>query len=91
MGRYMMATSAMSGGRIPADISREEPDLCYVDGEDGADWIGRWVEGFGFVNVRFPKRTTRDLTEEEIVRYDGKMLALWGNPEAPMGTIRITP
>lgn len=72
-GHYLMATKAM---HKLGDISRDEPDLCVVFSETDTDYIGRWVEGFGFANVRFPKATTRELTAEEKARYDGRYLAM---------------
>ena len=47
------------------DISRNKPDLCIVHDEDEKNYIGNWVTGFGFINVKFPKNTTRELSEEE--------------------------
>lgn len=67
--RYMMATRAAH--RL-GDVSREEPDLAIVYGEDGANYVGQWVTGAGFVDVRFPKATTRELTPDEKDRYRGK-------------------
>jgi hypothetical protein len=54
------------------DISRDNKDICYIEREDGADYIGHWVSGFGFVEVKFPKVSTRDLTDDEIEFYDGR-------------------
>lgn len=76
-GRYMMATKAI---HKLGDISRDLPDLAWIEGEDGDDYIGVWVEGFGFADVRFPKATTRELTAEERERYDGAHLELAGKP-----------
>jgi hypothetical protein len=64
--RYMMATAAY---HKLGDISRDRPDLAVIYGEDGDDWIGQWAAGFGFVNVRFPKATTRELTGAEKAHY----------------------
>jgi hypothetical protein len=66
---YMMATRAM---HKLGDISRDDPDLCIVDGEDGDDYIGVWVTGAGYIDVRFPKATTRELTEAERDHYRGR-------------------
>lgn len=66
--KYMMGTTAIHG---MGDISRAEPDLCVVDHEEGDNYIGNWVCGFGFVSVKFPKATTRDLTPDEIEKYHG--------------------
>lgn len=64
--RFMMATKAT---HQLGDISRDEPSLAYIDRDDGDDWIGQWVTGFGYINVRFPKDTTRELTAEERARF----------------------
>jgi hypothetical protein len=64
--QVMMGTSALSGGG--ADISRDEPDYFLVDlTVDQMDhfWVGSWVTGFGFFNVKFPKGTSRPVTDEE--------------------------
>lgn len=47
------------------DISREDGDFFYVDEEKEDSYIGRWLTGYGFVEVTFPKRTTRKLTWTE--------------------------
>jgi hypothetical protein len=71
IGKYMMATKA--GGNPKSakviDISRDEPDLMHVDGEDGDYWVGHWIEGMGFINVYFPKTTTRPCTPDEITHF----------------------
>lgn len=64
--RYMMATKATHN---LGDISRDEPELCYIFEDSETDYIGRWATGFGFVNVKFPKETTRELTEHEMEEY----------------------
>ena len=76
-GRYMMATK---GIHKLGEISRDQPDLAWITGEDGDDFTGVWVTGFGYFNVRFPKATTRELNAEEHARYDGTELELSGRP-----------
>ena len=71
--RCVMATTAV---HKLGDISRDRPDLAWITGEDGDDWIGAWVEGYGFANVRFPKAATRELTEVEKAHYRGKLLGV---------------
>lgn len=61
------------------DISSDWDDLCFVYAEDDDNWYGKWVTGFGFFDVKFPKATTRDLTEQEIVYYSKQNLYLSGN------------
>lgn len=85
MNKYMMATKAyvgfISDSDVGDDISRDEPDLCEVGAEDisGKYYVGSWVEGYGFYDVRFPKSTTRELTKEEAEKWVGRRLAINGN------------
>ena len=95
--KYMMATKAEHG--FAGDISREEPDLCQISAETDDFYIGSWIEGFGFIDVKFPKATTRELTEAEKEHYNGmhigipgswsyqiKMQSVADKPEKPMET-----
>lgn len=75
--RYMMATKAI---HKLGDISRDKPDLCVVHDEDKENYIGNWVTGFGFINVKFPKSTTRELTEEEKEHYHGMQVVIGDGP-----------
>ncbi|OGZ20805.1 MAG: hypothetical protein A2654_00235 [Candidatus Nealsonbacteria bacterium RIFCSPHIGHO2_01_FULL_43_31] len=75
--RYMMATKAI---HKLGDISRDKPDLCVIHSEDEENYIGNWVTGFRFVEVKFPKATTRELTEEEKDKYDGMQIAIGDQP-----------
>lgn len=76
MNKYMMATKAM---HKLGDISSDVPDLCYIQDEDEKNYIGSWVFGLGFCEVKFPKETTRDLTEVEIKRYNGSAVQIGSN------------
>jgi len=58
----------------------DEPDLCQVFREYEEYYSGNWVEGFGFIDVKFPKETTRELTDEEIEYYNGKIYGISGVP-----------
>jgi len=75
--KYMMATKAV---HKMGDISRDEPDLCHVHEEALDHYIGSWVTGYGFINVKFPKETTRDLTPEEIKKYNKMRVQLSDHP-----------
>jgi hypothetical protein len=75
--KYMMATTAI---HQLGDISRKTPDLCRVHKEDKENYIGSWVTGLGFIEVKFPKETTRDLTEAEIEKYNNQYVQLASNP-----------
>lgn len=74
--KYMMATKAI---HLLGDISSDEPDLCEIHSEDNENYIGNWVTGAGFIDVKFPKATTRELTEEERQRFHGKMVGIPGS------------
>lgn len=60
----MMATKAF---HKMGDISRDKPEYAYIVAEDDDNYYGSWIEGFGFIDVRFPKETTRILTPDEIM------------------------
>ena len=77
MGKYMMATKAM---HKMGDISSDEEDLCIVFSETDTDYIGNWVTGFGFVNVKFPKETTRELTTAEVEKYNKTYVQISNQP-----------
>lgn len=74
--RHMIALKAYAGKEHQHDISRMSEDLCAVFNEDDDNYYGQWVEGLGFFNVKFPKKTTRPLTDEEFDKYNGKKLAI---------------
>lgn len=73
--KYMMATKAF---HKLGEISSDEPDICIVNEEDSEHYIGNWVFGLGFFGVKFPKSSTRELTEAEAQKYDGMKLAVSG-------------
>jgi hypothetical protein len=47
------------------DISRENGDYFYADKKVDDNWIGAWLTGFGFMNVKFPVDTVSELTDEQ--------------------------
>lgn len=75
--RFMMATKAI---HQLGDISRDKEDICRIEREDGSDFVGAWVTGFGFIDVKFPKATTRELTDDEVKHYDGKRYRIGSQP-----------
>ena len=79
--KFMMATSAI---HKLGDISRNEPNICVIYNEDDENFIGNWVYGLGFVDVKFPKNTTRELTDDEVKYFNGRGIKLCSlmNPEA---------
>jgi len=77
MKKYMMAAKAMH--KI-GDISREKEDICIIHAENDQNYIGNWVTGFGFINVEFPKKTTREFTPCEIKKYNSTYVQLSDYP-----------
>ena len=63
----MMATKAI---HKLGDISRKKEDICIIIDEDDDNYIGMWVTGYGFFDVKFPKSSTMELTPEEIEKYN---------------------
>lgn len=45
------------------EISSKVPDRCTVYEEDDHNYYGSWDVGFGFIDVRFPKETTKKIGE----------------------------
>lgn len=76
-GKYLMGTKAF---HQLGDISRDEPDLFCASGETDYYYIGMWVTGFGFFNVCFPKETSRELTEEDIEKYNKQYVQIGSQP-----------
>lgn len=77
MSKYMMATKAFH--QFAGDISREQPELCSIEWETNTHYIGSWAEGLGLIGVKFPKETTRNLTPEEIKRFNGQRIGTPGS------------
>ena len=75
--RYMLGTKAY---HQLGDISRDEPDLCYIERKEGKYYTGSWVTGYGFFNVKFPVETTRVLSDSEIARYNKQYIQLADHP-----------
>ena len=73
-GRYMMATDAFHKWDFLPGIKTDLPEICFIPDEDGNEdknnYYGRRVlESKIFIGIRFPRKTTRYLSEEEINRY----------------------
>lgn len=53
------------------DMTRDvyEVELINVYDEEEDNWIGSFVEGFGFFHVKFAKSDCREATEEEIKQW----------------------
>jgi len=71
--KYMMATTAI---HKLGDLSRNPSDLCRVSKESVTDYYGMWITGMSVFNIRFPKETTRELTKEEIEKYNNTYIQL---------------
>ena len=70
-----------------SEISRDKPGIFHAAHETDDYWIGSWVEGFGFFDVRFPKDTSRALTKEEVAHYEGRHYAINSQPSR---SLRLT-
>lgn len=71
----MMATKAT---HKLGDLSRSKPELCCIQSEDEDNYYGYWIEGLGFIDVQFPKSTTRELTEEEKAKFSDNTVVIGG-------------
>ena len=74
---YLMGTEAY---HLLGDISSDEPDILRASFETEDYYIGSWITGFGFFNVCFPKKTTRELTKEELEKYSKMYIQLGSQP-----------
>ena len=75
--RYLMGTKAFHN---LGELSSDDYDLFYANGETENYWIGSWVTGFGFFNICFPKETSRELNEEEIEKYNNSYVRINSQP-----------
>jgi len=82
INKYMMATKAI---HKLGDISSDKPDICHVHEEGVDSYIGSWVTGYGFINVKFPKETTRELTNGEKEEYRSKHFQISDQPPFTLG------
>lgn len=83
VGFYRMAKEAH---HKLGNISRDKWDLVFINKEDNKNFYGFWVYGFGFINVRFPKKSTRKLTKKEIKKYNN---SIWGINGIPIKKLNI--
>ena len=82
--KHMMATTAT---HKLGDLSREDDgidNLCRVTKEDDENYYGMWITGMGFFNVEFPKDTTRELTEDEIKKFNKMCVQINSQPSMPL-------
>lgn len=66
-GIYLMAKEAH---HLLGEVSRDEWDLAIVFQEDDENLYGNWVFGFGLIDVRFPKKSVRQLDKKDLKKYD---------------------
>ncbi|WP_340032535.1 hypothetical protein NSQ20_11765 [Paenibacillus sp. FSL K6-1122] len=64
--RVMVLMGGSRALHLMGDIGRTEDDLISVRAEDDEFYIGMFCEGFGFMDVHFPKVNVRPLTKEEV-------------------------
>ena len=76
VNKHMMATKAFTFKEW--DISSDTPDLAFIERQEGDNYIGYWIFGLGFSEVRFPVETTRHLTQEEIEKYNNTPVGMGG-------------
>jgi hypothetical protein len=72
---YKMATRAWHK-LLRWKMSSLKPELCHVVEEDRLNWYGQFVCGIGAFGVKFPKSSTRDLTEAEAEHLSTKSFRL---------------
>ena len=82
----MIATKAI---HKLGDLSREE-DICIITDEDDDNYIGMWVTGYGFGNVKFAKSSTRELTPEEIEKYNSMYVQINNQPAVKLKVVKVT-
>lgn len=63
-----------------------ETDICFIDREEDEFYRGRWVQGFGFYNLKFVKSATRPLTPEEFEKWAGRPMVMNDRPIASLPT-----
>ena len=75
--KYLMGTKAF---HQLGEISRNDYNLFQATAETEKYWVGMWATGFGFFHVLFPKETSRELTQEEIEKFNNSAIAIGSNP-----------
>lgn len=93
---YAYATEAHHKlGDISRKPSEEIEDLadnvCTIYAEDEFNWIGSWITGFGFFDVKFPKNTTRALTKEEMDAFSKMHFAINNQPTYNFPDVQTIP
>lgn len=68
-GHTMMTTKAYYPALKGKATILDEPSIVFIGWEDARNWYGNFTTGFGFYGLRFPKKYTRELTENEKAKY----------------------
>lgn len=76
--RYMILKGGSPAIHILGDIGRDADDFIIVKSETEDHFIGNFVEGFGFMDVRFRKDDCRPLTPGEIEKLNNSQIQLGG-------------
>lgn len=66
-GLYAMGKEAH---HLLGDVSRDKWDLIIIFKEDKESYYGNWVFGYGLVDVRFSKKSIKQLNKKELRKYD---------------------
>ena len=68
MSKYMFIRKGGKAIHKLGDISRDyyNAELIVVHSEDENNWIGNYVEGFGFIDVKFAKEDCKEASDEEV-------------------------
>jgi len=61
------------------DIGREIDDYIQIHSETDEYYIGNFVEGYGFIDVKYHKSDCRNLTQDEINKMNKKCYSINGN------------
>lgn len=78
---FRMATKAY---HTLGDISSDEPDLCSIYGETLEHYVGSWMTGYGYFDVKFLKETTRKLTQSEADYWNTRAIQISSQPAVPV-------
>lgn len=68
-GHTMMTTVAYYPSLKGKPTRLVQPDMVFVGWEDARNYYGNFTTGFGFYGLRFPKKYTLELTEQEKRKY----------------------
>ncbi|MET3209781.1 UNVERIFIED_CONTAM: hypothetical protein ABIC26_002728 [Paenibacillus sp. PvR008] len=64
--RIMVLSGGSDALHLMGNIGRDEDERINVIAEDEDYYIGTFCEGFGFMDVHFPKAHVRPMTRQEV-------------------------